>query len=81
VIHRRNEWIRKELHSPKGGTMLRIVDKGIVAAAKYFKEEVLEIMPDIPQQELSDMVAEYVYYQQVNAGRDETHAAAEETCA
>jgi len=57
-----------------------IVDKGTVEAAKYFKEEVLDIMPDIPRKELSDMVGEYIYYQQANVGKDEAHEVVEETC-
>ena len=36
--------------------MNTIVDKWTVDAAKYFKEEVLDIMPDIPRDELSEMV-------------------------
>jgi hypothetical protein len=57
-----------------------IVDKGTVEAAKYFKEEVLEIMPDIPCEELSDMVGEYIYYQRADVGKDAAHQVVEETC-
>jgi hypothetical protein len=56
------------------------VDKRTVDAAKYFREEVLEIMPDIPREELSDMVGEYIYYQQANVGKDEAHEVVEDTC-
>ncbi len=55
--------------------------KWTVDAAKYFKEEVLDIMPDISPEELSEMVGEYVYYQQVNASKAEAHMAVEATCA
>jgi len=60
--------------------MQMIVDKGIVEAAKYFKEEVLEIMPDIPAEELSDMVGEYIYYQQANVGKAQAREVVKETC-
>ncbi len=60
--------------------MNRTVDKWTVDAAKYFKEEVLEIMPDISREELSDMVGEYIYYQQADVGRDEARAVVKETC-
>jgi hypothetical protein len=56
------------------------VDKWTVDAAKYFKEEVLEIMPDIPREELSDMVGEYIYYQRADINKSEVHEAVEETC-
>jgi hypothetical protein len=55
------------------------VDTGTVEAAKYFKEEVLDIMPDIPREELSRMVSDYIYYQ-ATVGRDEAHKIVEETC-
>jgi endonuclease V-like protein UPF0215 family len=60
--------------------MNRTVDKWMVDAAKYFKEEVLEIMPDIPREELSDMVGEYIYYQRADVGKDEAHEVVKETC-
>ena len=60
--------------------MNRTVDKWTVDAAKYFKEEVLDIMPDIPREELSEMVGEYIYYQQANVGKDEAHKVVEQTC-
>ena len=60
--------------------MKRIVDNGTVEAAKYFKEEVLDIMPDIPREELSDMVGEYLYYQQPNVSKDVAHEVVKETC-
>jgi hypothetical protein len=37
-------------------------DRPICEAANYFKEEVLEIMPDIPVDKLADMVSVYIYY-------------------
>ena len=57
-----------------------IVDKGTVEAAKYFKEEVLDIMPDIPREELSEMVGEYIYYQQADVTKNVAHEVVEETC-
>lgn len=59
--------------------MNRTADKGIVDAARYFKEEVLEIMPDIPAEQLSDMVSSYVYYQQADVTRDQAQSAVRET--
>jgi hypothetical protein len=56
------------------------VDKWTVDAAKYFKEEVLDIMPDIPREELSEMVGEYIYYQQADVSKNEAHRVVEETC-
>ena len=57
-----------------------IANKGTVAAAKYFKEEILEIMPDIRREELSEMVGEYIYYQQADVGKDIAHEVVVETC-
>ncbi len=59
--------------------MNRTVDKWTVDAAKYFKEEVLDIMPDIPNEELSEMVNEYIYYQQADVTKNEAHEVVE-TC-
>jgi hypothetical protein len=42
--------------------MHRTVTKWTVDPAKYFKEEVLGIMPDIPNEELSNMVSKHIYY-------------------
>ncbi len=56
-------------------------EKWAVDAAKYFREEVLDIMPDIPREELSEMVEEYVYYQQANVGKKEALKVVAETCA
>ncbi len=60
--------------------MSKTEEKRMVDAAKYFKEEVLDIMPDIPRSELSDMVGEYIYYQQPDASKSETLKVAEATC-
>lgn len=60
--------------------MKSTVDKWTVDAAKYFKEEVLDIMPDIPTEELSGMVGEYIYYQAPDVSKDEAHEVVEETC-
>jgi hypothetical protein len=71
---------RDEFHCLKGGNMNCTVDKWTVDAAKYFKEEVLEIMPDIPREELSEMVGEYIYYQQADVSKNVAHEVVEETC-
>ena len=60
--------------------MNRVVDKWTVDSAKYFKEEVLDIMPDIPREELSEMVGEYIYYQQADIAKDVANEIVEETC-
>ncbi len=54
-------------------------DKLAVDAAKYFKEEVLDIMPDIPAEQLSEMVDSYVYYQQADLTRNQAQDAVRET--
>ncbi len=60
--------------------MNKAIDKWTVDAANYFKEEVLDIMPDIPREELSGMVGDYIYYQQADVGKDEAHVVVEKTC-
>ena len=42
--------------------MNRAVDKWTVNAAKYIKEDVLDIAPDIPREELSHMVSKHIFY-------------------
>lgn len=42
--------------------MNRTVDKWTVDAAKCIKEDILDIMPDIPRDELSHMVSKHIYY-------------------
>ncbi len=49
-------------------------------AAKLFKEEVLELKPDILRNELCDMVDDYIYYQTDDMNREEAHAIVEATC-
>ncbi len=60
--------------------MNKTFDKWTVDSANYFKEEVLDIEPDIPRKELFDMVGEYIYYQQADVGRVEAHEVVEATC-
>ena len=62
--------------------MNRIEDKGMVTeAAKYFKEEVLDMMaPGIDQETVCDMVDDFIYYQQDDMTRAEAHKVVEETC-
>ncbi len=55
-------------------------EKYTVEAANYFKGEVLDIMPDIPSEELSEMVGEYIFYQQASVSKDEAHKIVEKTC-
>ena len=61
--------------------MNRIENKEMVSdAAKLFKEEVLELMPDIPRKELCDMVDDYIYYQTDDVSKEEAHAVVDVTC-
>ena len=61
--------------------MNRIENKEMVTdAAKLFKEEVLELMPDIPRKELCDMVDDYIYYQTDDVSKEEAHAVVDVTC-
>ena len=55
--------------------------KWTAEAANYFKEEVLDIMPDISPDELSEMVGEYIYYQEVDVSKDEAREVVGKTCA
>ena len=49
-------------------------------AAKLFQEEVRELMPDIPHEELCDMVDDFIYYQTDSMSRQEADAIVEATC-
>jgi hypothetical protein len=49
-------------------------------AAKLFQEEVRELMPDIPREELCDMVDDFIYYQTDAMSRQEADAIVEATC-
>jgi hypothetical protein len=61
--------------------MNRIEKKEIATdAAKLFKEEVRELMPDIPRTELCDMVDEYIYYQTDDLSKQEADSIVEATC-
>jgi len=51
----------------------------ICEAANYFKEEILEIMPDISRAQLADMVSLYIYYQ-YGITREEAKKVIEKTC-
>jgi hypothetical protein len=48
-------------------------------AANYFKEEILEIMPDISVAQLADMVSLYIYYQ-YGITKEEAKKVIETTC-
>jgi hypothetical protein len=50
------------------------------ASARLFEEEVIELKPDIPREELCDMVDEYIYYQTDDMSREEAHAIVDSTC-
>jgi hypothetical protein len=54
-------------------------DMPICEAANYFKEEILEIMPDIAKAQLADMVSLYIYYQ-YGISREEAKKVIEKTC-
>ena len=61
--------------------MNRIEKKEMAAdAAVLFREEILELMPDISRKELCDMVDDYVYYQTDGMDKTEAHAINEATC-
>ncbi len=49
-------------------------------AAKLFEQEVAELSPGLPQEELCSMVDDYIYYQQDEITRAESRAIIEETC-
>jgi hypothetical protein len=51
----------------------------ICEAANYFKEEILEIMPDISVDQLADMVSLYIYYQ-YGITKEEAKSVIEKTC-
>jgi hypothetical protein len=59
--------------------MVKKDDKPICEAANYFKEEVLEIMPDIPLDKLIDMVSLYIYYQ-YGITKEEAKKVIKKTC-
>ena len=48
-------------------------------AANYFKEEILEIMPDIPEDQLADMVSLYIY-SQYGITKEEAKKIIQKTC-
>jgi len=54
-------------------------DRPICEAANYFKEEILEIMPDVPQAQLVDMVSVYIYYH-YGITKEEAKSVIEKTC-
>jgi hypothetical protein len=49
-------------------------------AAKLFREEILEVAPDISRKELCDMVDDYIYYQTDGVSKEEAHAVVDVTC-
>jgi hypothetical protein len=59
--------------------MIKKDDMPICEAANYFKEEILEIMPDIPIDRLADMVSLYIYYQ-YGITKEEAKSVIEKTC-
>ena len=54
-------------------------NRPICEAANYFKEEILEIMPDTPVTQLADMVSLYIYYQ-YGITKEEAKKVIQETC-
>jgi len=59
--------------------MIKKENMPICEAANYFKEEILEIMPDISKGQLADMVSLYIYYQ-YGITKDEAKKVIEKTC-
>ena len=59
--------------------MIKKDDMPICEAANYFKEEILEIMPDVSKDQLADMVSLYIYYQ-YGITREEAKKVIEKTC-
>ena len=59
--------------------MIQKNDMPICEAANYFKEEILEIMPDISRAQLADMVSLYIYYQ-YGITKEEAKKVIEKTC-
>jgi len=59
--------------------MINKDDMPLCEAANYFKEEILEIMPEIPTDQLADMVSLYIYYQ-YGITREEAKKVIEKTC-
>jgi hypothetical protein len=65
----------------KEGVMNRIEKKETAPdAAKLFEEEVLELKPDVPREELCDMVDDFIYYQTDDLSKEEAHAIVDVTC-
>ena len=61
--------------------MNRIEKKETAAdAAVLFREEVLDLMPEISRKELCDMVDDYIYYQTDGMSKTEAHRIIETTC-
>ena len=59
--------------------MINKDDMPLCEAANYFKEEILQIMPDIPVTQLADMVSLYIYYQ-YGITKEEAKKVIETTC-
>ena len=59
--------------------MIKKDNMPICEAANYFKEEILEIMPDIAVSQLADMVSLYIYYQ-YGITKEEAKKIIETTC-
>ncbi len=49
-------------------------------AARLFKEEILELKPDVPRKELCDMVDDFLYYQTDDMNKKEARAIVDVTC-
>ncbi len=54
-------------------------DTPVCEAANLFKEEILQIMPDIPRSQLIDMVSVYIYFH-YGISREEAKSVIEKTC-
>ncbi len=61
--------------------MNRIENKEMAPfAARLFEEEIRELRPDIPRNELCDMVDDYIYYQTDDLTKAEAHAITDISC-
>ncbi len=49
-------------------------------AARLFQAEVLELKPDVPREELCDMVDDFIYYQTDDMSKEEARAIVDATC-
>jgi hypothetical protein len=73
------DWDCSILHNEGRTEMTQKDDKPVCEAANLFKEEILQIMPDIPQAQLVDMVSVYIFYH-YGINKEEAKRVIEKTC-